>query len=138
MAKVTLRWLEGTLMTASDSNNHSVVLGRSAEEGEPWLGMKPAELLLVAAASCSAWDVVKILQKQKEPLRSLRVDCVGEQLSEPPFRYTSIHLVYVISGEVNEQKARRAIQLSHEKYCSVINSLHADISISHELVIQKG
>lgn len=137
MARITLRWIEGTLMTASDSNNHSVVLGRSADGGQPWLGMKPAELLLAAAASCSAWDVVTILQKQKEPIRSMRVECSGEQLTEPPYRYTAIHLTYVIRGDVSEQKAKRAIQLSHERYCSVINSLHPDISLSHELIIQK-
>ncbi|GAH69269.1 unnamed protein product, partial [marine sediment metagenome] len=60
MANITLRWIEEKLMMASDSNGHSVVIGRSPEQQFEWEGVKPSDLLLMSVASCSAYDVVEI------------------------------------------------------------------------------
>src|SRR2546426_3043556 len=85
-------------------------------------------MLLVAAATCSASDVVLILEKQRVTLRAFEVALRGTRREEEPRRYTALHFVFTISGDgVDETKARRAIDLSLEKYCSVVASLAPDI-----------
>lgn len=125
MGTVTLRWLESLLMVGTDSNGHSIVIGKNPEGDPPWNGIKPSDLLLLAAASCSAYDVVTILTKQREPMEDMKVVCSGEQLPEPPYAFTEIHLHYIVTGAINPEKLEKAIQLSEVKYCSVICTLSA-------------
>lgn len=132
---VILRWVERYMMTVTDSHGHSVVVGRSPEPGQEWAGVKPSELLLMAVASCSAYDIVEILTKQREPLEDLKVICTGEQLAEQPYNFTHIHIRYLVKGQVNPEKLARAIQLSEERYCSVINSLRPTVQFTNEYEI---
>jgi putative redox protein len=135
MATVKVRWIEKFMMSVTGSNGHSVVVGRSPDPQFQYVGIKPSELLLMAAASCSAYDVVDILTKQREPFEDLRVDCSGEQASEPPYTFTKIHLHYEVKGDVNPEKLERAISLSEEKYCSVLATLKFGVSISSDYEI---
>lgn len=137
MGEISIRWIEDKMMSASDSNGHSIVVGRSPDPQYTWIGVKPSDLLLMSAGSCAAYDVVSILIKQREPLRDLKVICSGEQMEEPPYKFTSIHLHYVISGGVSEEKALKAIRLSEDKYCSVTNTLKPGVSISSDFEIKE-
>jgi putative redox protein len=136
MGIVTLRWVESTLMVGTDSNVHSLVIGRSPEENAGFIGLKPSDLLLLAVASCSAYDVVEILRKQKEPLRKMTITCRGEQQNDPPYKFTEIHIHYLAEGKVDQQKLERAIQLSEDKYCSVIASLRPGVPIESDYEIR--
>ena len=136
MGKITLRWLEDKMMTASDSNGHSIVVGKSPDPEHEWAGVKPSDLLLMAVASCSAYDVVEILTKQREPLEALKVICVGDQESEPPYTFTCIQIHYQVRGRVNPEKLEKAIRLSEEKYCSVISTLRLGVPIESDFEIQ--
>jgi putative redox protein len=135
MGTITLRQVEKHLMVASDSNGHSVVIGKSPDPEHQWSGIKPSDLLLMAVASCSAYDVVEILTKQRTPFQDLKVICSGDQMSEPPYTFTRIHVRYELSGDVTPDKLARAISLSEEKYCSVIATLRPGTSISSEFEI---
>lgn len=129
---VALKWIESKLMTGVDSFGHPLVIGSSSEKEPKWAGLKPSDLLLLAAASCSTYDVVEILTKQREPLVGLEVQCTGEQEPEPPYRFTKIHLHYKVCGEVNPVKLERAIRLSEDKYCSVLNTLKPTVQITSD------
>jgi len=135
MAKIVLRQVEGQLMVGTDSNNHSVVIGKSSDEPPVWMGVKPSELLLMAAASCSGYDVVEILTKQRQPFHDLVVTCTGEQMPQPPSTFTHIHLHYQLHGAVEAEKLERAIQLSMEKYCSVTTTIRPDTPVTHSYEI---
>lgn len=135
MGKVTLRWVEERMMTVTGSNGHSVVTGPSADPDYPWVGVKPAEMLLMAAASCSSFDVIEILKKQREPLQGLKVICEGDQKSEPPYPFTRIHLHYIAKGAIGPEKLERAIQLSEDKYCSVLATLRPGVPLSSSFEI---
>jgi putative redox protein len=137
MATVTIRWVEGTLMVGTDSSGHSIVIGRNPDDPKTNIGMKASELLLISAAACSAYDVAEILAKQREPMQDLKVECSGEQMSEPPYRFTKIHLHYRVVGDVAEERLVRAICLSEEKYCSVLNTLRAGVELSSDYEIIK-
>lgn len=132
MGTITLRWVEDKLMVGSDSNGHSIAIGRSPDPQFSWAGIKPSDLLLMAVAACSAYDVVEILTKQREPLEDLKVSCTGEQINEPPYTFTCVHLVYEVNGEVNPERLDRAIRLSEDKYCSVISTLRTGVQITSE------
>jgi putative redox protein len=135
MSTIILRWIEEKLMMASDSNGHSVVIGRSPEQQFEWEGVKPSDLLLMSVASCSAYDVVEILVKQREPLEDLKVICHGDQNEKPPYIFTKIHLQYIVEGPVNPEKLKKAIKLSEDKYSSVINTLRPSVTITSEFKI---
>ena len=106
--------------------------GRSGEVGMTLdsaavAGPSPMQALAFALAGCMAMDVVHILQKGRHDLRGLRADLSGARADEPPRRFTTITLNYVVNGNIPSDAVERAIALSHEKYCSVWHSMRQDI-----------
>lgn len=136
MGTVTVRQVAGVMMVGTDSVDHSVVIGKSPSDGNQFIGVKPSDLLLLAAASCSAHDVIEILLKQREPLANLVVECEGDQKPEPPYNFTRLHLHYKVKGAVDPEKLKRAIQLSEDKYCSVLATLRSGVPISSDFEIE--
>jgi putative redox protein len=94
-------------------------------------GQSPMQLLLMALASCMAIDVRMILDKSRVPVESLEVEVVGVRATEPPRRYLSLDLAYRVGGPGDEDRAKleRAIELSKDKYCSVLHSLDPQIEL---------
>jgi putative redox protein len=123
------------LMTGADSNGRPLVIGWQRDKEPQWTGLKPSDLLLLAVASCTSYDVVTILTKQREPLVGLEISCTGEQESDPPYQFTSIHIHYAFKGPVKPKRVERAIQLSEEKYCSVTNTLKHGVNITTDFEI---
>lgn len=96
----------------------------------------PMLTLLLAAAGCSAVDVVLILKKMRVTLTDLSVDVEGVRREGDPRRYDALHLRYRLSGEsLDSDKAERAVSLSITKYCSVLHSLAPDIAVSYDIEI---
>jgi len=94
----------------------------------------PMLTLRLAAASCSGADVVSILQKMRAALVSLRIEVEGRRQPQDPRRYQSIRFTFHLRGAgLDEAKARRAVDLSLQKYCSVVHSLAPDIAVEYEL-----
>ena len=135
MSEITIRWIDDKMMAGTDSNGHSIIIGRSPDPKFKWVGIKPSELLLMAAGACSGYDVVEILSKQREPFTDIKIICTGSQVSDPPYQFTDIHLHYIVHGNINKTKLERAIQLSEEKYCSVIATLKPTVKISSDYEI---
>jgi putative redox protein len=106
-------------------------------DGNTRVAISPVQAMLVSLVACTAADVVDILEKMRVPLGGLRVRGDADRAKEPPRRYTAIRLVYEAEGLAaeSEDKLRRAIQLSHEKYCSVLHSLRTDIHIDTTVVL---
>ncbi|MCS6907589.1 MAG: OsmC family protein [Anaerolineales bacterium] len=135
MGQVRIKWVEDRLMIGTDSNNHSIVIGRTHQDNHG-IGVKPAELLLMAAASCSGYDVVEILEKQRQPLRGLEILCSGNQQKDAPYSFTEMHLHYILYGDLDAEKVERAIRLSQEKYCSVVATLRPSIPVTFDYEIR--
>jgi len=137
MGTTTVKWIDGKKFIGIDSTNHSVVLS-TVDEG---VGMKPSELLLVALASCTAVDVVGILEKKRIPLSLLEISASGEQDPNPPWTFRKIHLHFRVSGkDLTEKAVAQAIELSEEKYCSVAATVRATVQITtdFEIVVEPG
>jgi len=90
--------------------------------------------LLLALAACTGADVVSMLQKMQVELSDFRMDAHGVRAETDPKRYLTIHIDYTLAGQnLDETKARRAIDLSLEKYCSVTHSLRLDQPVTYDL-----
>jgi putative redox protein len=126
MSTATIKWIEGKQFIGVDSTNHSVVLSTPSEG----IGIKPSDLLLLAVASCSAVDVVEILEKKRMRLTHLEISSSGEQDQDPPWTFRKIHMHFKISGKnLTEKAVAQAIQLSEEKYCSVAATIRGTAQI---------
>ncbi len=94
----------------------------------------PLLTLLLAAASCSGADIVTLMPKMQVTLREFRTTVKGIRRPDHPKRFVSLHFDFRLRGDgLDELKARRAIELSIEKYCSVINSLNPDIPVTYDM-----
>ncbi len=103
-------------------------------DGDGEAGPSPMLTLLLAAAGCSAADTVVILTKMRVKLCALRIEVIGTRRDEEPRRYTKMQLRYRMSGEgLDRSKAERAVDLSLEKYCSVVHSLAPDIAVERKI-----
>jgi len=130
--EITVRWLDELRFEGGAPGRPPILV-----DGNSAAATSPVELLLVAAATCTAADVVPILQKQRVALRALEIAVQGTRRETEPRRYTALHFRFTITGAgADEAKARRAIDLSLEKYCSVVASLAPDIRISYDVALR--
>ena len=113
---------EHDLVFAATSNEASMTL-----DSDGVAGPSPMQSLAFALAACMAMDVVHILRKGRHDLRGLRVDFSGERAADQPRRFTAVTLNFTVNGPIPGDAIQRAIDLSHEKYCSVWHSMRQDI-----------
>ncbi len=128
-----LEWLHGMAFRGSDPAGLSLVTdGGSAE------GPSPVVVLLLAIGGCSGADIVSILAKKQVVLRRFSMDITGRRREDHPRRYEELTLVFRLAGDgLTEPKARQAVDLSVQKYCSVMLSLNPDITVHTEIVIEE-
>jgi putative redox protein len=125
-------------MVGVDSRGRTLVIGRDENQDPMWAGVKASDLLMLSAASCSMYDVVEILEKQREPLEDIQVECEADQDPDPPYRFTRMHLKYKVYGKISPEKLERAITLSQDKYCSVLATIRPNLTFSSEYeILQK-
>jgi putative redox protein len=104
-----------------------------AMDGDGKTGNSPSELVLIALCGCTAYDIVSILQKKREPLTGLEVSAEAEKAPQSPRVYTAIKLLYRISGKVTRKAVEDAVRLSEEKYCSVAAMVSKTARITYEI-----
>jgi putative redox protein len=132
---VLIRWTGNLQFIGTDSGNHSVVI--SAHNEQNHTGIKPSDLLLLALGSCSAYDVVAILEKKKAGLKMLEVEITSSQAPDPPFAFRTIQLHFHLRGtNLTEKSVDQAILLSVEKYCSVAATVNKATEISYTAEIE--
>lgn len=141
MSNIAVKWLEeGSRLFACRDSYGNMILSGSWPRDEPgwqeWKAAKPSDLLLMSLASCAAHDVVAILERQLQHLTGLRIDVDGQQLPEPPWAFTDIHLNFTLEGEgLDPAKVQRAVELSVDKYCSVAATLRGVATITYSQTI---
>jgi putative redox protein len=102
-------------------------------------GSSPMELVLMGLCGCTSVDVVNILRKKRQTVWDVTVTAEAERADTPPRVYTSIRLVYRITGAgVNRKAVEDAVRLSKEKYCSVSQMLEKSATISHEIMVMEA
>ena len=131
VAEVSVRWLHDLQFEGAGVGQPPILV-----DGDTKVATSPVQQLLLAAATCTASDIVIILEKQRVKLEALNITVRGTRREEQPRRFTAIAFHFSVRGEgADEVKVRRAIDLSIEKYCSVAASLAPDIPISYDVTI---
>jgi putative redox protein len=129
--RIRLDWQEELHFTGGEAGKPAIQI-----DGDNLIGPGPMLTLLLAAASCTGSDVVLVLKKMRVELKKFSIEVAGTRREAEPRRYVAIHFVYRLEGGgLDETKARRAIDLSIEKYCSVIHSLAPDIRVTYDLAL---
>jgi putative redox protein len=101
------------------------------------LAPRPMETLLAGAGACTAYDVVLILKRGRHDIRGCRVKVSAERAATDPKVFTKINAHFIVTGRgLQEAAVQRAIELSHEKYCSatVMLAKTAEVTTSYEIV----
>jgi putative redox protein len=133
--KSSITWTGNRQFVGQTDAGFSIVIG-TAHGDAPKPGPSAMELVLMGAGSCSAWDVVDILQKGRQDVRDVVVELDANRAEEPPKVFTRIHMHFVVKGrDLNEARVERAINLSVEKYCSATAMLEKTARITHDFEI---
>ncbi|UZX15501.1 OsmC family protein [Thermus sp. PS18] len=124
--KVVIHHLVGHRFLGMNEQGDKVMI----DGDQPATGPRPMELLLMALGACTAYDVVDIMKKKKQPLARYRVEVEGIRAETHPKRYTHITVTHIASGpNVTLEALERAAHLSHTKYCSASANLNAEITV---------
>ncbi|MBL7874848.1 MAG: OsmC family protein [Cyclobacteriaceae bacterium] len=126
-------------MEAINEKGNSIFMDAGPGDGGHDSGFRPMQLLLGAFGGCSAIDLISILRKQREPLKDIKITVTGERKQGVvPAVYTEVHAHFKLFGDINADKAERAVQLSVEKYCSVAKTLEKTAQITYSFEIIKA
>lgn len=137
MTKIELSRVDDNFcMEAVNELGNKIVMDGSPADGGHDGGMRPMQVLLAAMGGCSAVDVVTILRKQREDLKDLKITVTGErEKDKAPALYTEVHAHFKIFGNVDKDKAEKAVALSVGKYCSVAKTLEKSAKITYSVEV---
>lgn len=137
--KARIKWAEGRTFIAESGSGHAVVLGTPAGPDDRSTCPSAMEMVLIGLGGCTAFDVVHILERSREPIEGCVAELDAERASQDPKVFTRIHIHFVVTGRgLNRSKVERAISLSAEKYCSASAMLGKTAEITHDLEIVDG
>ena len=130
--KATVTWLEDMCFEGLSESGHKILLDGT----NPGKGPSPMEAVLLGAGGCSAIDVISILEKSRQQVSGCVVELNADRAEQPPRVFTNLNMHFIVTGTaLSEKHVARAIQLSMEKYCSVMKMLDKalDASSSYEI-----
>lgn len=140
MIEINLERKEGDFgFEATDAQGHTVRLDSNPESGGVNFGVRPMQMMLMGLGGCSGIDIVSILKKQRQTVEGFNMKITGErETGKEPSLWENVHLVFELKGTIDEDKAKRACELSMEKYCSVAETIRrAGANITWEVKIVK-
>ncbi len=135
----TINWMPalGMAFSAETGSGHLLTMDGAPDGGGRNLAPRPMETVLAGTGGCTAYDVVLILQRGRHDVRGCTVKVQAERAATDPKVFTRIHMHFTVTGKgLPEAAVARAVQLSHEKYCSasIMLARTAEITTSHEVV----
>ncbi len=137
--KARVKWLEEVCFVGESGSGHAVVMDGPPEDGGRNLGIRPMEMLLIGMGGCTAFDVVHILKKGRQPVSDCVVEIEAERAAEAPKVFTKIHAHFIVTGRgLSDKQVERAVQLSAEKYCSASLMLGKTAEISHSFELREA
>lgn len=136
---ITLQRLNNAVyFEAKNDDGNTIHLDGSPDIGGEGKGVRPMQALLMSLAGCSSIDIVSLLKKMRQPLEDMRVEVNGDRVDEVPAVFKKIHMQFFLKGDLDEAKAKKAIGMSVEKYCSVAKMLDKTAEITWGLEIEKA
>ena len=134
--KATVKWLDNMSFVGESESGHSVVMDGPPDSGGRNMGVRPMEMVLLGMGGCTAFDLVLILQRQRQQVIDCRVELDADRADDVPKVFTRIHVHYVVTGKgLDDKKVARAVEMTAEKYCSVSIMLAQSVDITHDYEI---
>lgn len=134
--KARVKWVQDAMFVGESGSGHSVVMDGPVDGGGRNLGVRPMEMLLLGTGGCTAYDVVHILKKSRQPVLDCVVELEAERADTVPAVFTAIHIHFVVTGRgLNDATVKRAVELTAEKYCSASIMLGQVAAITHDYEI---
>ncbi len=135
---VRIKWVEDAMFLGETQSGHAMVMDGPLEGGGRNLGPRPMEMLLLGLGGCTAYDVVSILKKSRQPIIDCEVVITAERADSAPKVFTKIHVYFRVKAKpgVKDAQVKRAVDLTAEKYCSASIMLSKAVAITHAYEIQ--
>jgi len=135
----TVNWVaaSGMAFMAETGSGHVLMMDGAPDGGGRNLAPRPMETVLAGTGGCAAYDVVLILKRGRHDVLGCQVKLTSERAPTDPKVFTKIHMHFIVTGRaLPESAVQRAIQMSHEKYCSasIMLAKTAEITTSYEIV----
>jgi len=130
--KARIKWVEDATFLGESGSGHAVVMDGPQENGGRNLGVRPMEMILLGMGGCTAFDVVYILKRARQPVTDCVVEVEAERADQVPKVFTRIHVHFIVTGVgLSDTQVARAVELSANKYCSASIMLGKVAEISH-------
>jgi len=134
--KARIKWVEDRTFVGESGSGHKIVLGTAFGPEGRSPGPSAMELVLIGLGGCTAYDVVHILEKGRQPVEDVNVSLDADRAEQEPKVFTRIHMHFVVKGRgLASEKVERAIALSAEKYCSASAMLAKTATITHDFEV---
>lgn len=138
--RIELKQLDNAFhFEAKDESGHSVQMDAGANIGGSDKGVRPMQMLLMGLGGCSAIDIMLILRKQRQLIESFEISIDGDrEVDNEPSLWKTIQIHFKFKGQLDKDKAERAVSLSLEKYCSVSRTLEiAGAAITYKVSVNE-
>lgn len=134
--EANIRWAGRMTFVGKAGSNHLIPMDSGPEFGGESAATKPMEMLLIGLGGCTGMDVASVLSKMRQDFTGIEMNITAERSEEHPTPYTKIDLEYVIYGRgMDEEKVKRAVELSQEKYCSVSAMLRKACPVNYTVSV---
>jgi putative redox protein len=133
MPIASTRWVSEQQFLGVSPSGHAMIMDADGQSNK---APNPMEMLLLALGGCTASDMVSILEKKRQKIQSLMVECCGERALDPPRVWTKIDVVFKLRGTLERAAVERALELTRDKYCSVAAMLIKSTEISWKYEIE--
>ncbi|WP_431263835.1 OsmC family protein [Roseateles chitinivorans] len=137
----TINWMgaDGMSFIAETGSGHMINMDGAPDGGGRNLAPRPMETVLAGTGGCTAYDVVLILKRGRHDVRGCQVKLSADRAEVDPKVFTKIHMHFVVTGKnLPQATVERAVQLSHEKYCSASIMLAKTAAITTSVEIVEG
>ena len=138
--KIELKRLDNAFhFEAKDESGHTIQIDAGENIGGGNKGVRPMQMLLMGLGGCSAIDIVMILQKQRQVIENFEISIDGErEKGKEPSLWETVQINFKLKGQIDPEKAARAVALSMDKYCSVSKTLElAGAKITYKVTINE-
>ncbi len=137
--RTRIKWVEQASFLAESGSGHAVLMDGAPDHGGRNLGPRPMEMLLMGMGGCTAFDVMSILRKARQPVNDCVVELSAQRAESEPKVFTAIHVHFAVSGKgLSDKHVARAVSLSAEKYCSASIMLGKTARITHDFEITES
>ena len=136
--QATVKWVDGVMFLGESGSGHAVIMDGAPDQGGRNMGARPMEMILIGLGGCASFDVMTMLQKERQAVSDCSVELTAERVDAVPAVFSKIHLNFLVTGtDLKDSQVKRAVELSAEKYCSASIMLEAaGVEITHSYSVE--